>query len=232
MGTWGKGLFDGDAPLDRIGAVSDGLERRVVELGSKPASAATVAELGALLGILLQISPYSFSNAERAARLQAAVQAHSASFADLSPDAAAILRRLAAGEGAELAERDGARRGTLRQALGAYLDGKREPALFEAPAARAAVQEVAASLAGVLDRELDAVEDLYEADCLGLAGLLLLLEPWQLDSLRVEHWRDRVRAIYASMCTRYGEKGGDMEFFKGYLQNAERAFAQLLERAD
>ncbi len=232
MGTWGEGLFDGDGALERVGSISDQLEARVAELCKRPPSTKDAAELGAALGILLQISPYSFENAERAGRILAALRQQAPSFADLPPTTSALLERLAAGAGAELAERDGGRRGTLRLALGGYLDGLREPALFATAAAQALVQEVAETCAAALDRELETAEDLYEVDSMGLCGLLLLLEPWQLDSERVERWRDRLRAIYAGMCTRYGEKGADMEFFKGYLRNAERAFQLLLERAD
>ena len=218
MGTWGTGLLDGDSQLDAIGEITDEIEAAVAALADEPASEESAGRLAGGLALLIQISGYSFESEEVWPRLHRALRQQASAFDALGPEAAALLRRLDAGEGAQIADGSGGRAGELLKAVGDYLDGPTEPALLASSAAAELVQQMAERCARMLDAELIEGDDLYEmAGPLGLFGLLLLLPPCRVDPARLKTWSERVRAA--------NEKTKDERgFFDEYMVNVELGF--------
>jgi hypothetical protein len=229
MGTWGMGLFDGDGPLDAIGDLTEILEEQVTKLAElKRPSADSAGRLSGAVGLLLQLSPYSFEG-EHAATIVAAIRKHESQLSALPAAAAALLSRIGGGQGKDVADRKGKRGAALARVLGDYVAHPREAALFEHPAAAKVVQGLADACARAIDAILTDSEDLYEVmDVGGPLGVLLLIEPCAIDARRIEGWRDKLRGLHA----RAKEEGDDpdLEAFGEYLANAEQAFALALEK--
>jgi hypothetical protein len=232
MGTWGSGLFDGDGPLDVIVDLTTELEEEIASLTTVDPSDATVGQLSGAVGLLLQLSPSSFDReSETATTIVAAIEQHQQSLSARPAEAVTILRRIAAGEGQSLADRDGDRQGTLEQALGNYIDYYREPALFEHPAAHDVTQRFAERCAELVDELLAAPElDPYEAlDVGGPLGLLLLVEPCRIDPARCAAWRAALGAI-AERARQEDAANPDLAFFTEYVRNADLAFELLASK--
>ena len=190
MGTWSDRLLDDDRALDLIGTISDRIETEIDDLRRAEASEEVAARCSGLVGLLLQVSPDSFSG-DFGATVAHAISHLQAWLDPLPKDAEALLRRIAAGDGPALAERKGGRSGALRKTLGDYIDHRREPALFAHPASSRVVQEMAEQCASIIDDDLlDESVDLYGLDCMGALGVLLIIEPCYVQPERITRWRD------------------------------------------
>ncbi|HEU4409843.1 MAG TPA: hypothetical protein VFS43_31610 [Polyangiaceae bacterium] len=234
MGRWGYGILDGDGPLDGVGVVVHAIEADVARYARTRPGPRTPARLGAAVGLLLQLSSYSFEDEEIAATIGRALRKHEANFGLLlPPEAASLLRRVAAGEGRALAARRGGRRGELAQALGRYLDGVREPSLFEHPLARAYAQKIALRCARRLERALAGGGlDLIDDDrWMGALGALLLVEPWSLPASRVEGWRARYEAALDALRPGDDPEPDLVDFEAALGPNVRLAFDLLSRRA-
>ncbi|MCB9896267.1 MAG: hypothetical protein H6839_17690 [Planctomycetes bacterium] len=231
MGTWGAGLLDSDGALDAIGDVLNWLEAEAAKLVDAPAAEPSAARLAAALGLLLELSPYSFENSGHWSNLESALSQQRRAFAKLLPEAAGLMQRLLDGDGPALANRHGDRSPELRTALGGYLDGRREPALLDHPAAETLVQEAADRCADAIDEFQQENElDLYEAgDAMGLLGLLLLLPPCKVDAKRVNNWHAYMRDAH-KLTREQDPENPDLEHFDEYMANVELAFKLALQR--
>lgn len=231
MGTWGSGLLDSDGALDAIGDITNWLEEEVAKLADVRANEQSVARLAGALGLLLELSPYSFEATSHWSKIDAALQQQQRAFNKLEPAAADLMGQLLEGGGAELAARKDKRPAELKRALGSYLEGKREPVLLQHSEAIGLVQETADRCVAMLEEYLDEPElDLYEsADGMGLLGLLLLLPPCHVDAGKLKQWHEYMRKSYRTTRDEDPENP-DLEHFDEYLVNLELAFKLALER--
>ncbi|MCA8923959.1 MAG: hypothetical protein KDD82_19270 [Planctomycetes bacterium] len=225
MGTWGDGLWDGDAQLDAIADFTHGIWARIEDLAQRPANAANAGRLAALVGVLLHLSEtYSLSLPEHHEALMAALDKQAPASHALSAGCRRLMRRVHAGEGAALAARYGRRSGKLARILGGYLDGLRRPALFAHPAGVREVQALVDDLAQELDDGL--TPDLYRAAAyLALFGLILYLEPAYVAPQRLNHW---VRVV--ERAAPLALESEDREFWQGYLKNVREGFELCRQR--
>lgn len=229
MGTWGKGLVQGDSPLDYIYSQTDRLRRDIERLSETEPSASAVARLGAAIGLLLQCHPGSFHNDRFLPKLYAALERQRSYFPALPARARKVFRQILDGKGAALADRNA--RGVdprIRRALGHAL-GYREPVLFKPPQAAAYAQEFAGCCVQSLDEELNCPGETWMDDLQGVMGifvLLLLIEPCRVSLRKIRGWRKKVRAIYESENQEFGHNRTIDQF----MRNVERAFEVALEK--
>lgn len=232
MGRWGYGILDGDGPLDGVGGVIHAIEADITRYARTRSGPRTPARLGAAVGLLLQLSPYSFEDEEIAATIARALKKHGANFGSLPPEASSLLERVAAGEGRAIAARRGKRGGELAQALGRYLDGVREPSLFEHPLARAYAQKIALRCARRLERALasDGLGLIDDDRWMGTLGALLIVGPWSIAPSRVEAWRARYEAALDGLRSE-DDPNPDLADFEAALgPNVRLAFDLIVRR--
>lgn len=74
MGTWDHGLLDNDTAPDGLGDLVQSLLTDVEQIGAARPTLATTAKLIAALGLLLQLSAYSFEAQGPARTITAAVK--------------------------------------------------------------------------------------------------------------------------------------------------------------
>jgi predicted DNA-binding WGR domain protein len=228
MGTWGYGLFDGDGPLDAVGDFVGHVLAKVDDLAAAKPSEANAARLGALIGVLLYLQEsYTLEDEHRWEGIRAALERQAPASPALSAETCRIVRRVRAGDGPALANRGKARPSALKAALGGYLSGLREPALFAHPDAVRELDDLAAELARILDAELAGADDLYRvSSSLAFVALLLLLEPCWVAPKRWKAWRARIHALWEVQRS----EDQDQTFWRKYLKNVDRAFALGAER--
>lgn len=247
MGAWGYGILQNDTAQDGISALNQMVHEEIRKLPGEP-SEASAARLGAMVGLLLQSSHYSF-HADNAFSTELAeiLRNQEPFFSALPGKAASILNEILEGKGHELATRPAKLDPRLNEALhnevGAKFPvqcdfGPREPDLFAHPEAAAYVQHYADQCADWLDEEFDDEEIVGdfsregEGSTGGLA-MLLLVKPCQVDPARILAWRDKARAAAEEnekelTGTEYEEE--ELGFQRPYLKNLEQLFELALER--
>ncbi|MGE0710298.1 MAG: hypothetical protein AB7N76_13710 [Planctomycetota bacterium] len=223
MGTWGDGLFDSDAALDLVAEHTKAEEQAIAKLGGAKPSAKRAEELAARVGLLLQLAPFAFTKPAIAEVAQGLTPA----FGGLRPAARELLRRVAEGEGDALAERRGKRSKELRQALGGYLCGKREPSLFASPAGEQVLQRFADRCLRGLEGSLRCpdLEELQWSGGMALLGLLLLVEPPRVPGARLSKGLARLERLWAKQ-----QRKGELAFWDRFVPNARLAFELALLR--
>jgi hypothetical protein len=234
MGRWGSGIWDSDGALDAVAEIEQGIIDDLRRYARTRPGPRTPGRVAAAVGVLMQLGADHLADPARARPIVRAVRKHAAALRPaLGAEAAALLERVAAGEGAALAARKGGRAGSARRALGGYLDGVREPSLFAHPAARAYVQKVAERCSRAVRRLTSEAGgfDLYEDEFLGPLGLLVVLSPWSLPRRRFRRWRRgverHVRRLRAD-----GADNPDLPFLEGQLlPNVRLALSILAARA-
>jgi hypothetical protein len=243
MGTWGHGILQNDNAQDELCKVIEGIYGDVIALGKEPTNRTTVARLGAGVGLMLQLSAsYWFSEeGEYWAALRKVLALHEEGFAVVSPEARRILAEVLAGKGEELAYREASPDARLSGALFAkerqgfhWLErtfGFREPASFADPQAARYVQEVADRLARHVDEGIACdymvADPCLEADFIAALGVLLILEPCQIDPDRFASWRARFRKVQAEAGP--GDPN-ESEFDVAYNACLEQAFQIGIDR--
>lgn len=231
MGTWGNGLFDGDGPLDVIGDIGGWIEGQVQELSEAEPTVESAGRLAGAVGLLLQLSPYSFEG-EFSETIRSAIVRHRKAMEGFSEQALSLLDTIAEGSGKKLADSLGDRSEALKQILGEYVNHPRHEPLFESDAARALVQETAEYCVEQLEEMLEDEDlDLYElADPVGAVGVLLLLSPCRIKVKSIDKWRRQVKAVIERE-RKQDPDNPDLEFYDEYLPKAEAAFRLLEERS-
>ena len=234
MGTWDHGILDNDCASDGLADLAHGVLADIERLGASKPTATSTARLGGAVGVLLQLSPARFSD-ETGAAITAALQTHADSIAALSPGPRRILRRVLAGEGAALAERPA--KLPIRQVRLLHAEatrapfGKREPALFEASAAKSYVQQVARRCVEGLDEDF-ADESNWSDLCresVGMGGLaaLMVLEPCKVSPRKLASWRLKAQRGLAAL---EADADDELPFQRSYHANLDKVFAALLTR--
>jgi hypothetical protein len=227
MGVWGRGLLQGDSPLDYIYSQTNKLRQDLERLAREPASESAAARLGAVVGLLLQFYPYSLQDEHVTPVLDAAMEQHRGWFHALPARVRAVFRLIKAGGAAKLGARPA--RGVdrrIRKALGDGM-GYREAALFAHPAAAAYAQEFADACVDAMDEEIGCEGETWMDDVEGFMGvfaLLLLIEPCHVSPRKIRAWRKAIRAVYDA------EKDECSAFVKDYMRNVEGAFEGALEK--
>jgi hypothetical protein len=219
MGRWDTTLWGADAPLDGLGRVVETIARDVARYARTVAGPRTPPRLAAAVGVLLRVSPYAFEPTGKVFPVvQRALRKHDAGVDVLGLEAAAVLRRVAAGEGpglmTSLLPADEPRRAILGPA-GARICCS---SLFAHPRARRYVQKIAARAAREVERGLDAFdEELFDDDAvLGPLGLLAVIPGWTLPRATVAGWRARMTARWERALAG-GADDPDMEFMRDEL---------------
>jgi len=231
MGTWGKGLLDSDAACDALGDLCDQIVSDIVRLGDAPDA---TDELCAAVGVLLQLSAYDFRS-RRGTGIVTATQNHATQIERLSADAQRVMRRVMAGEGAELAEQpdpDSAVHADIfKKGARTSRFGERHPDLFQNPRGAAYVQSIANRCVESIEEELrdeGTWSDLCrEAGSMGLLGVLAVLAPCSVPRATIESWNEKARKGLAELRQR---KDDDLEFHEAYYANLDRAFDILAAR--
>jgi hypothetical protein len=222
MATWGAGILDGEAPLDSLGALADGVLADVLDTRTLPPSEASLGVVAAGVGLLLQLSPFCFERHGKA--IGAAIHHHVSVLARLPEDARRVLVHVAEGRVDVLTERDGTRRGPLLEALGGYVDYQAEPSLYAHPAAARYVERFVERCATALDEGLGRTNlDLQAlAAPLGALGALLIVRPGSVECPRVERWGRALRSAEAA--SRASVAAGELGPLEDYLHNARLGF--------
>ncbi len=234
MGTWDQGILDNDCASDGLGDVTHGVLADITRLGASKPTMTTTARLGAAVGVLLQLSAYSFTDTTGAA-IVAALQAHAGTIARFPPAFRRVLQKVLAGEGEALAQRPGGL--TLRPARLLHTAakkspfGKREPALFADKAAAAYVQVVTRRCVEMVDDDF-ADESNWSDLCregLGIGGLaaLLVLEPSRVPVRKISGWRKKAQR---GLATLEADADEELDFQRKYHANLDRVFELLLAR--
>src|SRR5262245_50158182 len=156
MGAWGNGLLQNDPAQDGLCVVvTDLFEAEMDRLARSRPDEAVAAGLGALVGMMLQLSHGFFIEPEDgpAARLVAALRRQEPKFDALPPRAQVLLGEVLAGRGLALAIRPWRMSQPLQRALFGddpawdfpmqRTHGKRERSLFRHPEAARLVQRCA-----------------------------------------------------------------------------------------
>jgi hypothetical protein len=197
MGRWDSTLWGADAPLDGLGRVVESIVRDVARYARTRPGPRTPPRLAAAVGVLLCVSPYAFDPTGKVfSVIERALRKHDAGIDVLGLEVAAVLRRVAAGEGPELMKprlpADDPRHAILGPA------GARTccPSLFAHPRARRYLQKIAERAAREVEHELKAFdEELFDDDAiLGPLGLLAVLPGSTLPRATVVGWRARMTA--------------------------------------
>jgi hypothetical protein len=226
MGTWGDGLFDSDSALDFVGDMTNCEEAELAKLAAVGPTQRRAEQLAARLGLLLQLSPHSFSG-PFGETLTQAVAAQQAAFGELKPAARRLLERIAEGEGTALSERSGKRKKDLQQALGGYLDGVREKALFATPEGGKVLQRFANRCLKELRSGLRArdLENLHVTGSLAALGLILLVDPPKVSVATLKKGLARLETLWAKQ-----RRSGETEFWERLVPNAQLAFELAILR--
>ncbi len=247
MGAWGYGILQSDTAQDGISALNHMVQEEIRKLPEEP-SEASAARLGAMVGLLLQSSHYSFDPENTfSADLAKILHRHEPFFSALPGNAALILRAVLEGKGQELANRPAKLDPRLEEALHHEVGfefavqrdfGQREPDLFAHPEAAAYVQEYADQCADWIDEEFDDEEIVGDFSregegCMGGLAMLLLVEPCRVEPVRILAWREKARdAAEESEAeltgTEYEEE--ELGFQRPFMKNLERAFELALEK--
>jgi hypothetical protein len=234
MGTWDHGLLDNDTAPDGLGDLVQSLLTDVEQIGAARPTLATTAKLIAALGLLLQLSAYSFEAQGPAQTIAVAVRAHAASIASFPPPVRRILGEVAAGCGVALARRP-ARMAALTPLLHVGAEqspfGKREPSLFVSDAGAAHVQRFARRCVRMIDDDL-ADESTWSDLCrespgMGALAALLVVAPCRVSPTKIEGWRRKARKGLAALEAAADE---ELPFQRLYYANLDRVFAALLRR--
>lgn len=237
MGTWDHGILDNDTALDGLGDLAGGIVVDVRALASARPGARSTAQLGAAVGLLLQMSAYSFSEGSDAAPdLAAAIRAHEAGLRHLPPRAQAVLRQVLAGQGEQLAERPARLRpetaALLHAGQGARSGfGLREASLFARPAATAYVQQIARRCVAAIQEDFED-EDNWHDLCregigAGALAALLVIGPCRVPRSKLERWR---RCAQKGLARLEAEADEELSFHRVYYRNLDRVYAALLRR--
>jgi hypothetical protein len=236
MGTWGSGLMEGDGPLDYIGDLVHQIEQDIAGFAKVDPSETMAARLGAALGLLLQVSIYSFES-DFARTLKKVLSRHSKSINKLSEDAKKIFEEVAGGNGPRLARGTRVIDERLQTLLGKrWAMDTRQTALFHHPEAIAYVQSFAEKCADIVDEGfLGANLDLYQVDFMGACGLLLVIAPIHIDGKRIARWREHLRRVHDQTKVALSRpinqaSQADLPFFEEYMKNAAQAFDLILSK--
>lgn len=234
MGTWDHGLLDNDCASDGLGELADGILEDIEDIGAQRPTLAATGKLGGAVGVLMQLSPYAFSD-ETGARVAAAVQAHASGIIRFPPLFRRFMQQVGAGKGEALAEP----RARMPKAQIAMLHrdsteapfGKRVAALFANKSGAAYVQTVARRCVEMIDEDF-ADETNWSDLCregVGLGGLaaLLVLTPCSVPTRKLEGWRRKAKA---GLATLVAEPDEELPFHRMYYANLDRVFAALLRR--
>lgn len=201
MGAWGSGIFQNDLTQDELCEVADGIEAALGQLGDP--SPETGAQLAAGIALLMQFSPYSLDpDGPSRERILAAITTHRSAIDSPSAELSAALDAIVAGERPDYqlmkfpAAIETALHGPQQSEFPVQKTWARAPeGVFDHPAARAFLRGVADSCAGkaeqlFLESEEWVLGDLCrEGFGMGSFGLLLVLDPIDLDVARVKRWR-------------------------------------------
>jgi hypothetical protein len=236
MGTWGSGLMEGDGPLDCIGDLAHQIEQDIAGFAKADPSETMAARLGAALGLLLQVSIYSFES-DFARTLKKVLSHHSKSINRLSEDAKKIFEEVAGGNGPRLARGTRVIDERLQTLLGRrWAMDTRQTALFHHPEAIAYVQSFAEKCGDIVDEGFQGEDlDLYEVNFMGACGLLLVIAPIQIDGNRIARWRDNLRRVHDQTKVALSKpinqaNQADLPFFEEYMTNAAQAFDLILSK--
>ena len=226
MGTWGDGLFDSDSALDAVGELTNNEEKQIAKLAGVGPTRLRAEQLAARVGLLLQLSPYSFEGPFKDT-LAAALVAQQPAFASLKPAARTVLARVQAGEGEALSNRTGKRKSALRKSLGGYLNGVGERSLLGTAAARKVLRrfgrDCLKSLKGGL-RSRD-LEDLHRTGGLAMLGLILLVDPPGVPVADLKKGLARLETLWNRQ-----QKTGETDFWDRLVPNARLAFELAIMR--
>lgn len=233
MGTWDRGLLDNDCASDGIDDLAGAVLEDIEALGEGKPTLAATGRLGAAVGVLLQLSPYSFTE-EGGARVVAALQAHAGTIVQFPPPFRRVLQTVMAGGGEALAERPARMpraQAALLHAGGGRAFGRREPSLFAGKSGAAYVQVVARRCVEAIDEDF-ADEANWSDLCregIGMGGLaaLLVLAPCKVSTRKLAGWR---RKAQLGLATLIEEEDEELEFQREYHANLDRVFAALLRR--
>ncbi len=206
MGAWGSGIFQNDLSQDELCEVADSIERALTDLGEPGPE--TGAQLAAGIALLMQFSPYSLdAESPSRERILAAIEGHRSAIENPSTALTAALDAIVAGERPKYdvikfsVDVETALHGPQQSEFPVQKTWARPPeGSFDHPAARAFVKGVADSCAAkaealFLESEEWVLGDLCrEGYGMGNFGLLLVLDPIDLDVERVLEWRARWEA--------------------------------------
>jgi len=210
MGAWGYVVLQNDAAQDSLCDVAHWIEHDLVGFAANP-SEENAARLGAAIGLLLQWSPYTFApeNENVYPNLIKALKANQEGTKSLPGKSPEILEQIRLGEGSNLAQRPGVYDAAIDVALlgaekpNAFPMEKafalREDELFLHKAAREYVQDLAEKIVNAVvegfDESEDVISDLSrESEVMGAFGLVLILEPIQIDPLLFKEWKGKSRS--------------------------------------
>lgn len=238
MGTWDEGILDNDSALDGLGDISHGIIEDLKALKDAETNIVTVGRLGAAIGVLLQFSPFDFTEASgNAESILGAIKTHKAGIdKHLSKDAQELLSEVAGGKGESLAQRSIELPKELLNAIHSHATAsnfaKREASLFELEAGQKYVQEIGQRIIELVGEDFDD-EDICsdlcrEAPSMGPLSLLLVLKPLTLPKTTIQQWRERAQKGFKTLET-MGEDGGELGFHRPYYQNVDIVFAALLQ---
>lgn len=237
VGTWDFGLLDNDTSLDGLGDLVHQITEDIARIGAAKPSASAAARLGGAIGVLLQLSAYSFAeDSTPAATITAAAKAQAKPIAKLPSKARQILERIGAGQGHALvgrpAKMSAAHAALLHTGSKRSSFGKREPALFATRRGAAYVQEVARRCVKMLDEDFADASNWSDLcrEGVGMGGLaaLMVLEPCRLPIRKLESWRRKAQQGIAEL---ESEEDDELPFQRKYYANLDRVFAVLLRRA-
>lgn len=236
MGTWDYGLLDNDTAADGLAELEQSIVEDIQRFGEAKTTARSTAQLAAAVGVLLQLSSFDFSpDSDSAPIIVASIRAHEKRVASLDPPARDLLLAVAAGKGEKLAKRpDGLPRDVLKRLYVRAKKspfGKREPSLFEPPAAKTYVQSLARRCVEAIDSDFDDPDtctDLCrEAPGIAYLAALLILAPSKVSPNKIARWQKRAKA---GLATLEAEPNEELPFYRKYYRNLDVVFEILMSR--
>lgn len=236
MGTWDEGVLDNDTSQDGLSDLRHSVVEDIRALVTEPSSAATLGTLAAAVGVLLQLSPYSFSaDCDDQALILSAIQAHLANVGVLSDAAASVLRRVGSDQQQALTEQRGALPAELCQVLhsGATNShfGVREAALFATTEGQAYVQQIVERCLAAADSDFEDEDNWWdlnrEVSAMGPLCALLVLQPSRLPVDKLNDWRSLARGGLQKLID---DEDEELEFQQPYYANVDALFAALISR--
>ncbi|MDF1661630.1 MAG: hypothetical protein P1V97_07645 [Planctomycetota bacterium] len=238
MGTWDEGILDNDSALDGLGDISHGIVQDIAALQAAETDPETVGRLAAAIGVLLQFSPFDFTEASgNATKIIEALNKHKEGIdAHLSKDAQGVLSEVAAGKGESLAQRSIELPKDVMDAVHSHATAsnfaKREAPLFELQAGQNYVRELSQRIVELVSEDFeddDTLSDLCrEAASMGPLSLLLVLKPLTVPKSTIQSWRDGAQKGLKTL-EAMGEEAGELGFHRPYYKNVDIVFAALLQ---
>ncbi|MEZ4410594.1 MAG: hypothetical protein R3A52_29550 [Polyangiales bacterium] len=233
MGRWDGFLWSADAPLDALARVVDATFRDIERYARTKRGTRTPPRLAAAVGVLLCAAPHALDpDSDRFSVVAHALRKHDAGFDALDPEAASILRAIAAGHAKSLSPKRLDEAHPRHKTLGPLGARPCPSALFAHPLSRAYAQKVAARAARAVERELTAFDEeyFYDDGVLGPLGLLAILEGWTLPRATLDGWKKRMSDRWNKALWESGEES-DTAFMKAELWPRTEALFTLIAPA-